>query len=183
MPVLSGIRTTSWRCVCCFRNLASVTLLAITETDRTGFMQLVNTIPRRIGSHDAGCEWTRPDPDDRLAALAVGLRSDHAWYDKYLEVGYVFGRKTEFLNSVPNFNIGDGLMLRLGSGSKTMWRDATRGILAIRRKRANVGRPLMARWPDNWKSNLLGFAIVFVFFPLLCLLAWWWLRWIRHSSK
>jgi hypothetical protein len=45
---------------------------------------------------------------------AVGLRSDHVWYDKYFEVGYVFGRKAEYLNSVPNFNIGDGLMVRFG---------------------------------------------------------------------
>jgi len=36
--------------------------------------------------------------------------------------------------------------------------------------------PRMARWPDNWKSNLLGFLIVFVLFPLLCWLAWWWLQ-------
>ena len=35
--------------------------------------------------------------------------------------------------------------------------------------------PFMARWPDNWKSNLLGFLIVFVLFPVLCWLAWWWM--------
>jgi hypothetical protein len=34
----------------------------------------------------------------------------------------------------------------------------------------------MARWPDNWKSNVIGFLIVFVLFPLLCFLAWWWMR-------
>lgn len=33
----------------------------------------------------------------------------------------------------------------------------------------------MARWPDSVRSNLIGFLIVFVFFPLLCWLAWWWL--------
>jgi len=34
----------------------------------------------------------------------------------------------------------------------------------------------MARWPDNLKSNILGFTIVFVIFPILCWLTWWWLR-------
>jgi len=46
--------------------------------------------------------------------VAVGLRSDHSWYDKYIEVGYVFGRQVEFLNSVPSFNLGDGIMARMG---------------------------------------------------------------------
>lgn len=46
--------------------------------------------------------------------VALGLRSDHVWYDKYVEVGYVFGRKAEFLNTIPNFNIGDGIMVRFG---------------------------------------------------------------------
>ena len=34
----------------------------------------------------------------------------------------------------------------------------------------------MARWPDNFRSNLATLAIVFVLFPLLCLLAWWYVR-------
>ena len=46
--------------------------------------------------------------------VAVGLRSDHGWYDKYIEVGYVFGRQVQFLNTVPNYNLGDGIMARIG---------------------------------------------------------------------
>lgn len=34
----------------------------------------------------------------------------------------------------------------------------------------------MARWPDNWKSNLIGFLIVFVLTPVLFYLAWWWMN-------
>jgi hypothetical protein len=34
----------------------------------------------------------------------------------------------------------------------------------------------MARWPDNGISNFVRFVIVFVLFPLLCWLAWWWLN-------
>ena len=46
--------------------------------------------------------------------VAIGLRSDHQWYDKFIEVGYVFGRQVQFLNSTPSFNIGDGIMARAG---------------------------------------------------------------------
>jgi len=46
--------------------------------------------------------------------VGVGLRSDHQWYDKYLEVGYVFGRQVDYLRTVPDFNIGDGIMVRYG---------------------------------------------------------------------
>lgn len=46
--------------------------------------------------------------------VGVGLRSDHQWYDKYLEVGYVFSRHNIFLNSVPDFSINGGLMARFG---------------------------------------------------------------------
>ena len=46
--------------------------------------------------------------------VAVGLRSDHQWYDKFVEVGYVFGRHTEFLHSTPDFNLSNGIMARLG---------------------------------------------------------------------
>jgi hypothetical protein len=34
----------------------------------------------------------------------------------------------------------------------------------------------MARWPDNARANLLGFALIFGVFPLLCWLAWRWLN-------
>jgi hypothetical protein len=46
--------------------------------------------------------------------IGVGLRSDHTWYDKYIEVGYVFHREAEFLRSTPGFNLNDGLMARFG---------------------------------------------------------------------
>lgn len=34
----------------------------------------------------------------------------------------------------------------------------------------------MARWPDNSRANVIGMALVFGLTPLLCWLAWWWLR-------
>jgi hypothetical protein len=34
----------------------------------------------------------------------------------------------------------------------------------------------MGRWPDNTRANWLTFALIFVLFPLLCLLAWWFVR-------
>ncbi|WP_010585404.1 hypothetical protein [Schlesneria paludicola] len=46
--------------------------------------------------------------------VALGLRSDHVWYDKYVEVGYVFGREVQYLRSQPDFNLGDGIMIRAG---------------------------------------------------------------------
>jgi len=46
--------------------------------------------------------------------FAVGLRSEHQYYDKFVEVGYVLGRSVEFLQLTPGFNINDTLMLRAG---------------------------------------------------------------------
>src|SRR5690606_4718915 len=34
----------------------------------------------------------------------------------------------------------------------------------------------MARWPDNWRSNLVALLMIFVILPLLCALAWWYVR-------
>jgi len=34
----------------------------------------------------------------------------------------------------------------------------------------------MGRWPDSSRSTLVTALIMFVGFPLLCLLAWWWVR-------
>jgi hypothetical protein len=34
----------------------------------------------------------------------------------------------------------------------------------------------MARWPDNPRSVLLTLALIFIVFPLLCLLAYWYVR-------
>jgi len=34
----------------------------------------------------------------------------------------------------------------------------------------------MGRWPDDLRSNLTTLLLIFVLTPLLCLLAWWYLR-------
>ncbi len=31
----------------------------------------------------------------------------------------------------------------------------------------------MGRWPDNSRSTLVTFALIFVLFPALCLACWW----------
>lgn len=31
----------------------------------------------------------------------------------------------------------------------------------------------MGRWPDNTRSTIITFVLIFVLFPLLCYLAWW----------
>jgi hypothetical protein len=46
--------------------------------------------------------------------FAVGLRSDHVTYDKFIEVGVVIGRNVDFLQTTPSFNLNDTLMLRAG---------------------------------------------------------------------
>ena len=46
--------------------------------------------------------------------FGIGLRSDHAWYDKYVEVGYVIGRQVDYLRTTPDFNVNDGFMVRAG---------------------------------------------------------------------
>jgi hypothetical protein len=46
--------------------------------------------------------------------VAVGLRSEHVTYDKFIEVGYVFGRNVDFKNTTPGFTINDTLMIRAG---------------------------------------------------------------------
>ena len=37
-----------------------------------------------------------------------------------------------------------------------------------KKRRLDVGR-----WPDKSRSALTTFVLIFVLFPLLCLLAWW----------
>jgi hypothetical protein len=37
-------------------------------------------------------------------------------------------------------------------------------------------RVLMGRWPDDKRSTLTTFALIFLLFPLLCALAWWFVR-------
>jgi len=34
----------------------------------------------------------------------------------------------------------------------------------------------MARWPDNWRSTALAFALIFVLLPFLFWLCWWIVR-------
>jgi hypothetical protein len=34
----------------------------------------------------------------------------------------------------------------------------------------------MARWPDTTRSNVIALVMIFGLFPLLCLLAWWFVR-------
>ena len=34
----------------------------------------------------------------------------------------------------------------------------------------------MARWPDNWRSNVVALAMLLVILPLMCLLAWWYIK-------
>lgn len=46
--------------------------------------------------------------------FGIGLRSDHATYDKYVEIGYVLGRQVDYLRSTPDFNLNDGFMVRAG---------------------------------------------------------------------
>ena len=31
----------------------------------------------------------------------------------------------------------------------------------------------MGRWPDNTRATFLTFLLIFLLFPLLCVLAWW----------
>jgi hypothetical protein len=34
----------------------------------------------------------------------------------------------------------------------------------------------MARWPDSTRSNLVTAALIFLGVPLLCWLAWWFVK-------
>jgi hypothetical protein len=34
----------------------------------------------------------------------------------------------------------------------------------------------MARWPDHWRANAVALAVMLVVLPLLCVLAWWYVR-------
>jgi len=46
--------------------------------------------------------------------LALGLRSDHGWFDKYIEVAWVLGRNFQFAKSLPKTDIDDSVMVRAG---------------------------------------------------------------------
>ena len=45
--------------------------------------------------------------------VGIGLRSDHGWYDKSIEAGYVFNRDVEFAKGTPGFDIKNNFMVRL----------------------------------------------------------------------
>lgn len=34
----------------------------------------------------------------------------------------------------------------------------------------------MARWPDHARANLIAILLIFVGLPLLCWLAWWYVK-------
>lgn len=46
--------------------------------------------------------------------LALGIRSDHGFFDKYLEVAWVLGRNVEFRRGLPKYDVDDGVMIRAG---------------------------------------------------------------------
>ena len=54
---------------------------------------------------------TREQVQIRDWRIGLGVRSDHGWYDKSLEVGYVLGRQVEFLHGTPGFDIKDTFMI------------------------------------------------------------------------
>lgn len=46
--------------------------------------------------------------------LALGIRSDHGWFDKYLEVAWVLGRNFEVRSGLPKTDVDDGVLVRAG---------------------------------------------------------------------
>jgi hypothetical protein len=42
------------------------------------------------------------------------LRSDHDWFEKYIEVGWVFDRNFEFQQPIPKLDVGESVMVRAG---------------------------------------------------------------------
>lgn len=59
------------------------------------------------------------DPRDRLQyedwRFALGLRSDHGWFDKYIEVAWITGRNFEVQSGFPpNTDVDDQVMVRGG---------------------------------------------------------------------
>jgi hypothetical protein len=37
----------------------------------------------------------------------------------------------------------------------------------------SIRRNVVGRWPDKSRSALMTFVLIFVLFPLLCFLCWW----------
>lgn len=47
--------------------------------------------------------------------LSVGVRSDHGWYDKFFEFGYVYGRNVDFKRGIEHgFDGDDAFQFRMG---------------------------------------------------------------------
>ncbi len=46
--------------------------------------------------------------------VMLGVRSDHCYYEKFIEVGAVLGRDVDFKYGTPNFNLSDTFMARFG---------------------------------------------------------------------
>jgi hypothetical protein len=46
--------------------------------------------------------------------LALGLRSDHGWFDKFIEVAWVPGRNFEFDRDLPKLDVSEQVMARFG---------------------------------------------------------------------
>lgn len=58
------------------------------------------------------------DPRNRVQyedwRLALGLRSDHGWFDKYIEVAWVLGRNLEFQHDLGKLDVGNNVLVRGG---------------------------------------------------------------------
>ncbi|MBA4030530.1 MAG: hypothetical protein C0478_06520 [Planctomyces sp.] len=46
--------------------------------------------------------------------VMLGIRSDHCYYEKFIEVGAVLGREVDFKYGTPNFDLSDTFMARFG---------------------------------------------------------------------
>lgn len=46
--------------------------------------------------------------------LSLGLRSDHDWFEKYIEVAWVFDRNIEFKQDLPKIDVGESVLVRAG---------------------------------------------------------------------
>jgi hypothetical protein len=54
-------------------------------------------------------------PKSRISYfMALGLRSDHVYFDKYIEVAWVLGRNFEFQDVLPKLDVQDSVMVRAG---------------------------------------------------------------------
>lgn len=77
---------------------------------------IYGTAEYRVDSYQIAVPGVTPNEQVQFSdwRIALGLRSDHQWYDKYVEIGYVFSRHVNYLRTTPGFDINDGLMVRAG---------------------------------------------------------------------